>query len=332
MAEDSASTTKTVLKWLLEGVSVVGIFTFLGFVIDSAFQDLLGVEKVSYFSVPHLLLLIGKMTFDTAAMSFAWAASHPILTVVVLSALLGAGLPIGIWAARHAGGLKTRNVILAFTLLGAAAVADLVYFDIPFLNFNQLMGVRARPDRQFGTGYMSQRTQELWRSFICAHRDEKTALTQCSSSPAFYRSRLEVEYLGNAALFATLLAASIFLYVLHRKGAASTPAAPYLLLGIVLGLHLAALCYEYGKAFQPFRFDRVQVPVGADPNIDMRVGLVLSESDKYIILYNEREGLVEEIATTTKTMLGTADLLASHIAFSNRQRPRPGPKITGGAP
>ena len=320
MSDDKQRLPVRITLWVLESIGVIGLFVFFGFVIDVAFQELLGVEKASYFSTLHLGRLAGEMVVASVKAVFGWMLAHWLAFAIILAALFLTGwLSTRVIVKRDA--LKTRGYLFPtlFIVLAIGTAIDIVFFDVPYMFFDNLIGVRVRADRAFPeAGILVHRTADLWQAFVCAHRPPQTPLAGCTAEPGIYSETLRDDFAGNIALALGLVLSTAALGFAHHKIRPPVPWPAYALLGLGLLFNITGLFYQYGKAFQPFTYDRTQMSDGKN----YYVGLVLSEDESNVIVYDEAEGyVIERTITGERKRLGTADLIRTSIELTNRPRP-----------
>ncbi len=127
-------------------------------------------------------------------------------------------------------------------------------------------------------------------------------------------------------LTALFVGVALLLYNRQRArtlGKASPHEFAHLIAGAALIVDILCLTYIYGKSIRNFTFDEIKFERANTKPTEYGVGLLLSENDKTMIVYDEAEGLPDEVPNTTKSPQGKKDLIHECIAYSNRKAEAP---------
>jgi hypothetical protein len=280
------------LGWILGSVGVIGLMVGIGFVIDSAYQDLLGYDYQGLHGVAHYATLTGTFVYDTFSLlasrtndlvGFVWS-SWPALVAAFIAALM-----LAVWMSypevrkrlprslherlpttrpRPAGRIPKAGVRVLLYLL---FLVQFLWLDVPVLHVRQLLTSGFDTELAVSDGsVLETRAMAIWRDEVCwrldpSHRARlRDKYIACSEVAGEHRDRLDDLFLVNVALsvfFATLL---------FRHLSSEGPwarALPLSVLAVVVAVDTSALAYVYAKTIRSTVVSEaiISIPVSEDP-------------------------------------------------------------------
>lgn len=313
----SKITARGVIITVASAVGFSGAVYALGYVIDTAFRDLLGVDRVSYLTTIDLGLNVARMVMDIAGAIGRTFMAHPVIATTASVLVVGGSIYAIRGIVKHQPSMGQSFLYALVAVLAITTALKVTYFTLPYTQYENLLQSRVRVDRTFAAPtVLADRTKTLWQALVCAHSD----VEGCTGSTLTHQRTLDIDYSRNVLVSLILIACAALLYNRQRsrtQGKSTAHEFAHLVVLVLLVWDALALAYVYGKAIRTYEFDRIQWTRSSTP-LEYGTGLLLSENDKMMIVYDEAEGLIDETAVATKKLLGRTDLLRTYIEYSNR--------------
>ncbi|HEX8670298.1 MAG TPA: hypothetical protein VF710_00335 [Longimicrobium sp.] len=303
------------LGWIIGSVGVIGLLVGIGFVIDSAYQDLLGYDYQGLQSVAHYATLTGTFAYDT----FNLIASRTIYLVgfvwsswPALIAAFTAALALAVWmsypdihkwlprslrekfsATRPRPALWIPRAAIR-VLLYILFLTQFLWLDAPALHVRQLLTSGFDTELAVSDGtILETRGKAVWWDVVCwrldpSHRaGSPNRFTACNEQPEEHRNRLDDVFLVNVALlafFATLLFRRVELER-AKKPSSDGPwatATPLSALVVVVAVDACALAYVYAKTIRSTVVSEavISIPVSENPEevTDSTIGSAVGDT------------------------------------------------------
>jgi hypothetical protein len=280
---DTPDTTPP-FQWALRSIGVLGVLYSIGFVIETAHQDLLGIA------------------LDNTPLAYLVAAGNCLLDVVLSLFELVEGTTISIGRSLLSAFAVTTVVFVALAVpferltklsrwvralivavIVTLAVAKVAYFDAPVVPFKDLLFNGFTYDQPFYLGKFAEpRTERLWHDFFCTRADASPA---CGKDRKLEYARTCQEWVLADIGATAILWGAAFLVLRGRtsskKSSSMSDDMTSWLVGIPLAIALLCIPYTYGKLLHStdFRYASLLGVAGEGVCRGDLQGHILSESE-----------------------------------------------------
>jgi hypothetical protein len=161
------------LSWALSAAGLAGCLVTLGFIVESAYQNALGVS-MQFLAPQSYILSGGTFLLDLLALTLRWCGAHVWWVVAAMVCISVSALTLFRWKWHASQAIGT----LILVALAALCIANLVLFDIPTVYLQNLWGSQGRikdafgivtPDKVRRNTLAERRSLDLLRTLVCAH-------------------------------------------------------------------------------------------------------------------------------------------------------------------
>jgi hypothetical protein len=258
---ESRSGYKSFLDVVLTAAGLVGCLTAVGFIVESAYQNALGVS-MQFLAPQSYILSGGTFLLELLALTLRWCGAHVWWVVAATLGVSLSALTLFRWKWHRSQATGT----LILVALAALCIANLVLFDIPTVYLQNLWGSQGRiknafgiqtPDKVRRNTWAERRSLLLLHTLACAHmprdvsqnKDLAAAKTGCGGTVSSL-SDLDDFVFGCAGMTAVAILCVIWRSHLRyrselRRGALLRTAVIALLVVNVL-----TVPYLYGKSLR----------------------------------------------------------------------------------
>jgi len=283
-------------QWIVHSIGVVGVFYGLGFIIENAYQDLLGVTLENSPSV--YLISAGNFFFDLVIFcldALEAVFGSPGLAVVGVLALGALTITGPMLVNAIACVLQSRFRSVTVAVVAILAVSKIAFFDAPVIPLKNLLISELTFDHPFYlAGFPERRTTQVWHDVFCSRANDSPANSQRCDPNATnedYGRKLRRRFLTDVLVTSVLAGAASL--VLRTRGSGKdggrTPGfdPTVAFIGVPVTVGLLLLPYLYGKTLRPtdFKYASLQVTAPSGNCRGSLQGHVLTEDSSAIQLF-----------------------------------------------
>lgn len=256
------------LGWIVTSVGVPSLLIAMGFVIDSAQEDFLGVS-LHGFDPKADARIGGTFLIDSISLVSDLLSRHPLSAVFLPVVLLAFAILILRLRLPRVISVISQDwlaVVIGVVLL-VLVTLNFRYFELPLFPIKQVLFYKPTLDLPFyAPATVQERTAELWKLMVCS----RDTIAGCPPKKTDLRAKLADEYLKNllSTLAVTVIVAA-FVGFWMRPRFSHGRAREMLLSGFLTGtlitsaiINCFGLLYTYGKTMRSTEFESgtVQLP------------------------------------------------------------------------
>jgi hypothetical protein len=299
VASDISSMISSIpmLRLAISSAGVLGLLTAIGYLIEAARENLLGVTLPGAHSADEYVTAGGE--FFAFLLGLLWR--HLSISIAGLAIAIVAAVVINLLRQRLLRFANRTMWTIAFVALIAAISIKSFMFDHPYISMSGLLAQPPLCETAVLQGD-ARRQHDAWEQFLCSRNDLTLSSRIGCREATFERTlgmtkhgglSIEQAFLINVMLTLFLSYLSLALYLSNASREYSMAALALLrivLVGAVV-INLLALPYVYGKVVRRTSFPAGQViaeSVGADgnPALTSVTALIVAASDKFVTVYD----------------------------------------------
>lgn len=292
------------IRLALASLGLSGCLLIAGYSIAASQHDFLGFELREGAPVNTYLFLSGSMLLDLFLAAVATFSARPLLASAFILALILSGTLIALGLRTSESFLSTYIRPALFLLVLLALVGDILYFDIPTFQLQNLL----RSDIEFRaeTGqhqWVQRRGAVLWLRMICSRLDGEEvrqdlrtkAQVDCTLpseeeeyvSAEEYESKNRVEVLLNTSLATFHIA--ILSLILFLPGAKPLKSSYLGVYAAILIVNILLLPFAYSRVLNPTIFREAIVRIDENGEAASEHGFILTESESALVFFQKKE-------------------------------------------
>lgn len=294
------------LKIILSSAGVVGLLVAIGYVVDAAQQNLLGIDISDVHDTADYALLGGGFFIDILrVMSEHTVIVGVLITLITVAAILadrlrlrvGRRWPVAPWF------VGLIAIVIAYSV-------KTLLLDVPYMRMSDLLN---KPPICEGSARTQQERWEhdTWERFVCGRSKRDPTLNQrleanrihCSQDftwsawqrskqplAAAFQSRLSIaqEFTINLFLTGFLTYCVLLLYTTATAAGLSSLATNVLRVGLLalMGVNVLALPYIYGKVIRGTDMPSGRVIYTAIDQPENVACLIIGADDRFVTFYD----------------------------------------------
>jgi hypothetical protein len=347
-ADDVVSVVERVplLKFLLSSAGVLGLLIGIGFVIDAAQHDLLGIRLAERHTPSEYALLGGSFFIDTFRVTWR----HPVVSLVLIALIVGIAITVETIRRKIAARWPRAPWLTAFVIVILASSLKSLWLDLPYMRMSDLL---QKPPICEGQRLQDKWDHDTWKRTVCSRSDTNFQMAMSSNgiacapefrwsawrqsrhslfvAPLYSRLSIGQDFTINVFTTFFLVYCALLLYTTRAEAAVSYLATNVLrltLLALVL-LNGLSLPFVYGKVIRETTFPAGRI-MYASLNESLQEeprnvsALLISAGDDFVTFYDSEEHQFFEIARDKIHWIavsGSEDLVAQRMLHFMSSRP-----------
>ncbi len=328
------------LRILLSSAGVLGVLAGIGYLAETAQENLLGIQLGERHSVNDYALAGGGFFADVLRVSWR----HGVIAAVMIALIVAAALTAEAVRKRMHARRPQLTWLTGFVIIIVAYAVKSVWLDVPVIRMSDLLST---PPICAGTAAADRRDHDTWLHLVCARRDVnldnalRSKNIQCPPEfswsgwqhperglfTAMRYSRLSLEQKFTINVFVTgFLAYCALLLYTARSEMVVSPLARSVLHVVVLMIsvvNVLALPFIYGKVIRSTDMPSGRI-VYSSLSDDLKeeprnvVALVLAANDKFALFYDTETNQFIEVARSKVHWIaidGSEDLVVQRMIY-----------------